>query len=144
MVWESHLLLGACSTTASSCSCALSFFMPSLWITASTRWRSRQRLAGHHRVSELAFANRGECSNDVWVEVGPRLLVCASRAISHATVATGGSPHGHCAVTPRTERSGLLSSSLSSYLDDRQEFHEPVHASDEAHQCYSDTTREVS
>lgn len=70
------------------------------------------------------------------------LIVCAFRAISRATVATGGSACAAPAVTPTDGGVQLVSSSSSSF-DDQQEFRELIRKANVSRYLYSDATHKV-
>jgi hypothetical protein len=107
---------------------------------ASGRSESCPVQAGHRHLSVLACAIKGKC---IWMilefegltyvdPVWPAGLPLAPRPWGAVDAAH--------AVTPPTGGSRSLSSSS----DGRHEFYELVHEEDEARQCFSDATREVS
>ena len=109
---------------------------------ASAHGRSHQRPVGHRHALSLPAWTGVSVQMMYEFKVGPALIMCTSRAISHSTSVARGSSRAHRAMTPPTEGSGSPSSSSS--LNDLWEFHELVRMLDEAHPRYSDATHEMS
>jgi len=96
-------------------------------------------LAGRHRLFVLACAIRGKCIQMMFKFEGSTYIDCGCLQGCLPRHVRRGRQRRSC--HDPTHRG---SSSSSSTSNDWREFHELVRGADEAHQCYSDATREVS
>jgi hypothetical protein len=109
------------------------------WTTTNVHWRSRQVLAGHRRLFVLACGIRDMC-------IQMMFKFGCSTCIDYVCL-QGCLPHHVQRGRQRCSCCDAIhggSSSSSSSLDDQREFHKLIRGADEAHQCYSDETHEVS